>query len=63
MPAWILAQPPAQIGTGLHDRFVAMRDTGLMASPAQPARLIAGLITGDTTGQIVGSDNPATISE
>jgi NAD(P)-dependent dehydrogenase (short-subunit alcohol dehydrogenase family) len=23
MPAWILAQPPAQIGAGLHDRFVA----------------------------------------
>lgn len=39
--AWILAQPPAQIGAGLHDRFVAMRDAGLMASPAQPARMIA----------------------
>ena len=33
MPAWILAQPPAEIGAGLHDRFVAMRDAGLMASP------------------------------
>ena len=63
MPAWILAQPPAQIGAGLHDRFVAMRDAGLMASPDQPAAVIADLITGDTTGQIVGSDNPATISE
>ena len=63
MPAWILAQPPAQIGAGLHDRFVAMRDAGLMASPDQPAAVIADLITGDTTGQIAGSDNPATISE
>ena len=57
MPAWILAQPPAQIGAGLHDRFVAMRDAGLLASPDQPARMIANLVTGDTTGQIAG---PAT---
>ncbi len=62
MPAWILAQPPAQIGAGLHDRFAAMRDAGLMASPDQPARMIAGLIVGDTTGQIAGAGNPATIS-
>ena len=62
MPAWILAQPPAQIGAGLHDRFVAMRDAGLMASPDQPAGMIAGLITGDTTGQIAGAGNPATIA-
>lgn len=51
MPAWILAQPPAQIGAGLHDRFVAMRDAGHMASPDQPARMIADLVTGDTTGR------------
>jgi 3-oxoacyl-[acyl-carrier protein] reductase len=61
MPAWILAQPPAQIGAGLHDRFAAMRDAGLMASPDQPARMIAGLVTGDITGQIAGAGNPATI--
>ena len=59
MPAWILAQPPAQIGAGLHDRFVAMRDAGLMASPDQPARMIADLVTGDTTGQIAGASTPA----
>ena len=63
MPAWILAQPPAQIGAGLHDRFAAMRDAGLMASADQPARVIAGLVTGDTTGQIAGAGNPATISD
>jgi hypothetical protein len=33
MPAWILDQPPAQIAAELHDRFVAMHDAGLMASP------------------------------
>jgi NAD(P)-dependent dehydrogenase (short-subunit alcohol dehydrogenase family) len=59
MPAWILAQPPAQIGAGLHDRFAAMRDAGLMASPGQPAGMIADLVTGDTTGQIAGASNPA----
>ncbi len=62
MPAWILAQPPAQVGAGLHDRFAAMRDAGLMASPDQPARIIADLVTGDTTGQIAGASTPATIS-
>jgi NAD(P)-dependent dehydrogenase (short-subunit alcohol dehydrogenase family) len=63
MPAWILAQPPAQIGAGLHDRFAAMRDAGLMASPDQPARMIADLLTSDTTGQIAGPGSPATISD
>ena len=62
MPAWILAQPPAQIGAGLHDRFAAMRDAGLMASPDEPARMIAALVTGDTTGQVAGAGNPATVS-
>jgi len=62
MPAWILALPPAQIGAGLHDRFAAMRDAGLMASPDQPARMIAALVAGDTTGQLAGTRNPATIS-
>ena len=47
---------------GLHDRFVAMRDAGLLASPDQPARMIADLVTGDTTGQIAGASNPAMIS-
>jgi hypothetical protein len=61
MPAWILAQPPAQISDRLHDRFVAIRDAGLMASPDQPARMIADLVTGDTTGQIAGAGTPATI--
>jgi hypothetical protein len=53
---------PAQIGAGLHDRFVAMRDAGLLASPDQPAKMIADLVTGDTTGQIAGAGTPATIS-
>jgi len=62
MPAWILTQPPARIGAGLHDRFVAMRDAGLLASPNHPAKMIADLVTGDATGQIAGAVTPATIS-
>jgi hypothetical protein len=38
-----------------------MRDAGLLASPAQPARMIAGLVTGETTGQIAGAATLATI--
>jgi hypothetical protein len=33
-----------------------------MAPPGQPAGVVADLIIGDTTGQIAGADNPATIS-
>ena len=33
MPAWIRAQPPAQIGPALHERFMTMRESGVMASP------------------------------
>jgi hypothetical protein len=40
-----------------------MRDAGLMASPDQPAGVIADLIIGDITGQIAGAGNPATISD
>ena len=41
---------------------MALRDAGLMASPAQPAAVIADLVTGDTTGQIAGAGNPAAIA-
>jgi hypothetical protein len=57
MPAWILDQPPAQIGAGLHDWFVAMRDAGLMASPDQQAGVISDLIIG---GPPARSPEPAT---
>ena len=52
MPAWIRAQPPEQIGTALHQRFMTMHESGVMTSPARPAAMIVELITGDTTGQI-----------
>jgi hypothetical protein len=38
-------------------------DAGLMASHDRPARMIADLVAGDTTGQIASTDTPATISD
>ena len=52
MPAWIRAQPPAQIGAALHDRFITMRDSGLMAPPTRPAGMIVNLLAGQATGQV-----------
>jgi len=52
MPAWIRAQPPAQIGAALHDRFITMRDSGLMAPPTRPASMIVNLLAGQATGQV-----------
>ena len=52
MPASIRDQRPAQIGSALHKRFMTMHESGVMASPAQPAGMILELITGELTGQI-----------
>ena len=58
MPAWIRAQPPAGIGEALHDRFMTMRDSGLMAPPARPAGMILNLLAGQATGQIADAGHP-----
>ena len=52
MPAWIRDQRPAQIGPALHERFMTMQASGMMASPSRPAGMILELITGELTGQI-----------
>jgi NAD(P)-dependent dehydrogenase (short-subunit alcohol dehydrogenase family) len=52
MPAWIRAQPAEEIGAALHERFMTMHESGVMASPARPAAMIVELITGQATGQI-----------
>ena len=59
MPAWIRAQPPEQIGAALHDRFMAMRDSGLMAAPARPAGMIVNLLAGEATGHVADAGNRA----
>ena len=61
MPAWIRAQPPEQIGAALHDRFMVMRDSGLMAAPARPAGMIVNLVVGEATGQIADAGSMADV--
>jgi NAD(P)-dependent dehydrogenase (short-subunit alcohol dehydrogenase family) len=62
MPAWILASHPPRSAPGCTTGSWQMHDADLLASPDQPARMIADLVTGDTTGQIVGAGTPTTIS-
>jgi 3-oxoacyl-[acyl-carrier protein] reductase len=52
MPAWIRDQRPAEIGSALHERFMTMQESGMMASPSGPAGMILELISGELTGQI-----------
>jgi len=59
MPAWIRAQPPAQIGAALHDRFMAMRESGVMAPPARPAGMIVNLLADEATGPVADAGNRA----
>ena len=50
----VIAKPAANTGAGLRDRFVAIRDLGLMVLPPVSPGVIAGLTVGDTTGQVAG---------
>ena len=59
MPAWIRAQPPAQIGAALHDRFMVMHESGVMAPPARPAGMIVNLLAGEATGHVADAGNRA----
>jgi NAD(P)-dependent dehydrogenase (short-subunit alcohol dehydrogenase family) len=59
MPAWIRAQPPAQIGAALHDRFMVMHESGVMAPPARAAGMIVNLLAGEATGHVADAGNRA----
>ena len=59
MPAWIRAQPPAQIGAALHDRFMVMHESGVMAPPARAADMIVNLLAGEATGHVADAGNSA----
>jgi 3-oxoacyl-[acyl-carrier protein] reductase len=59
MPAWIRAQPAAQIGAALHDRFMVMHESGVMAPPARPAGMIVNLLAGEATGHVADAGNRA----
>ena len=62
MPAWILDQPPTQVGAELHEPVRGDARCGSDGFARPTSGVIADLIIGDTTGQIAGADNPATIS-
>ena len=52
MQAWIRDQPPEQVGTALHDRFVNSFAQGTLITPERSARALLEHLSGDDTGQI-----------
>jgi NAD(P)-dependent dehydrogenase (short-subunit alcohol dehydrogenase family) len=52
MQQWIRDQPPEQIGTALHERFIANHAQGDLITPRQSAATLLRHLTTDHTGQI-----------
>lgn len=52
MQAYIREQPPEQIGSALHDRFINMLSSGALITPRASAESLLARITGPETGQI-----------
>ncbi|HEY5429633.1 MAG TPA: SDR family oxidoreductase [Solirubrobacteraceae bacterium] len=52
MQQWIRDQPPEQIGTALHERFVANHAQGNLITPRQSAAALLRHLSTDQTGQI-----------
>jgi 3-oxoacyl-[acyl-carrier protein] reductase len=52
MQAWIRGQPAEIVGQGLHDRFVATKESGSLLSPEQSAAGLLARIADAATGQI-----------
>ncbi len=53
MQTHIRGLPAAQVGQQIYDRFKGFHEQGKLLHPSQPARLIAKLLQGDSTGEIV----------
>jgi 3-oxoacyl-[acyl-carrier protein] reductase len=53
MQTWMRTQPGEQIGHELREKFVGYHAEGRLAHPYLPAKVIADLVSGETTGQIV----------
>ena len=62
IPAWIRGHPPAEIGAALHDRFMTMRDSGLMAPPTRPADMIVDLLASRPGHRPGGRRRPSDIA-
>ncbi|GAC1654639.1 MAG: 3-oxoacyl-ACP reductase FabG [Ktedonobacteraceae bacterium] len=53
MQTHIRSLPTKQAGQQLHDRFKGFHEQGKLLKPSQPARLVANLLRGESTGEIV----------
>ncbi len=53
MQTHIRGLPAEQVGQQIHDFFKSLREQGKLLEPSQPARLVANLLQGDSTGEIV----------
>ena len=52
MQGWIRSQPTDVVGQGLHDRFVATKESGNLLTPEQSAAGLLPRIAGMATGEI-----------
>jgi NAD(P)-dependent dehydrogenase (short-subunit alcohol dehydrogenase family) len=52
MQEWFRAQPPAEIGTALHQHFQASYEQGALITPDRSARSLIARLVGEETGQI-----------
>jgi 3-oxoacyl-[acyl-carrier protein] reductase len=52
MQAFIRGQGPAQVGAGLHERFVRNHEQGILLTPRQSAASLLARLPGSDTGQI-----------
>ena len=52
MQGWIREQDPAVIGRDLHERFITMRESGMLLTPEQSAGALLDHLRTGGTGQI-----------
>ena len=52
MQGWLRAQPPAEIGAGLHQHFQTSYEQGALITPERSARSLLTRLAGEATGEI-----------
>jgi NAD(P)-dependent dehydrogenase (short-subunit alcohol dehydrogenase family) len=52
MQGWIREQDPDQIGTALHERFIAMQQSGTLLTPQRSAGVLLEHLAADDNGEI-----------
>jgi 3-oxoacyl-[acyl-carrier protein] reductase len=58
MQAYIRGQDPDQVGTALHQRFVANHAAGTLLTPEQSAASLLARLGGELTGQVWDANDP-----